>query len=196
MNEKFKEALQAGKALIRKIWVNENSSKNQVSVQVQQRVVLAGSAGAGGSVVVAATQGLDGSNYPTNILSFEKGIFEKAFGSPVTEMLDYSDGSTIVEIDSIFKALQGEKFPTVNIQIMESLEPNENVENDTPKVNPQNDEILAKNVDGNLMPIYRRTMCVAGKAEHVLIPHTDTISAEQVQASVAAATLESSMTAQ
>lgn len=153
MSKKVLALLATGAVVARRVWENTNSKKDQVTVQVMQRVKLPTEATGLSSKVVALAQGLDpeqvGYNTVTTLISMKKDVAAKLFGS--TEQ-NFIDTDKPVDVSSLF----GFK---VAIQVTENTVKNPSSTKQTPKINPQTKETLMYNG----LPIYRHTALVEEK---------------------------------
>lgn len=150
----IEEALLTGACLVRKAWVNENSTKNQLSVQFMQRIEtpsdgtsnkLIGIAQGGSSIPDA------GFTRATTILSFD---IETAKGLGI-EPGDYSQGEKAMLANDVFGT-------EVNIQVVENFEANPNAAQQTPKINPSTGDVV---LSGG-QEVYRHTELVEGSANN------------------------------
>lgn len=133
---------------IRKIWVNTNSDKNQVSVQFCQEV----EGSTASNALVNAAQGTSfGPSLLTAIFSFAADKAMEYFG---TTEADYSDVA-MAERPGI-QAFEEAVGSPLAISVVENTERDPNRSNQEPKINPQSGEILLH--DGS--PIYRHTELV------------------------------------
>lgn len=163
---------------IRKIWVNENSSKDQVTVQFAQLL----EATASGNALVAVAQGTNfGPNTATALLSFARTQAEKFFG---TVSADYSDQpfeswpepTAFVEM---LREQTGDPNTTLEISVVENFTQNPETPAQTPKINPSTGEELSKNGQ----PIYRHTtLATNATVERVFIQHDRVNTAATVPA--------------
>ena len=140
---------------VRKIWTNENSTKDQVTVQFAQQIK--GSS----NKLVALAQGFDSTgNTATALLSFKSDVALRLFGTT----------------DADYSAQPFETWPDANtamgmkleIAVVENTTQNPATPNQSPKVNPRTAEVLT--LDG--APIYRHTeLAVAGEAKREFVQH-------------------------
>lgn len=149
--------------LVRRIWPNANSEKNQVNVMLQQ--TFEGS----GNPLIQITQGIKNETKAVAVVSFANDQAMKYFG---TVDADYSErpSSEWPTLENI----EAEAGMKACLQITESLTPNPARKNPTPQVNPQTNEVLLQNGS----PIYREVTLVVGEPSHTFITHNGTIPAE------------------
>jgi hypothetical protein len=111
----FKAALTAGKCLVRRVWNNENSKKEQVSIQLIQLIANnAGDTPSGErSVIIGKLQGVENAGYTmvTAVASVAKSVAEAL----KLEVKDYYANDEVVDFSKLF----GEE---VSIVILESKE--------------------------------------------------------------------------
>lgn len=152
---------------IRKIWTNENSTKDQVTVQFVQEV----EGSTASNALVNAAQGTSfGPSTVTGLLSFKSEKAEEYFG---TTDADYSDVAQ-AERPGVerFEEAVGEN---IAISVVENTERDPNRPNQEPKINPQTGEVLLS--DGS--PIYRHTeVVVASEVQTILLKHNATAPQE------------------
>ena len=113
--KKFSEALKAGKCLVRRVWNNENSKKEQVSIQLIQFIANnAGDTPSGErSVIIGKLQGVENAGYTmvTAVASVAKNVAETL----KLEVKDYYANDEVIDFSELF----GEE---VSIVILESKE--------------------------------------------------------------------------
>jgi len=152
-SKEFKEALKTNKVVLRKIWVNQNSSKNQVSAQFIQRVKIP-TQGTPNALIGFAQGGSTiedpGYNLVTTIFSFKKEVADK-LGLSSGEY--FEQGSPIKYANDIFST-------PVSIKVTENITKNPLAISQEPKLNPTSGEVLE--YDGK--PIYRHTELVEGES--------------------------------
>lgn len=150
-SKEFTEQLEAGQVLLRKVWVNENSSKNQVSAQFIQRVAVP-TEGTSNALIAIAQGGSQiedpGFNKVTAIFSFNGDVAEKLGLKPG----DYFGDSNVKTAREIFGT-------AVTIKVTENTAKNPLSTSQTPKINPTTGEVLKSNG----MDIYRHTELVEGE---------------------------------
>lgn len=159
---------------IRKIWTNNNSDKDQVSVQFSQEMEGSVSQNA----LISAAQGTNfGPTVPTAILSFKTSKAQEYFG---TTDADYSDMPFADRpgVEAFEEAVGGQ----IAISIVENTERNPNQPNQTPKINPQTGEVLLH--DGS--PIYRHTeITLEVDANLTLLKHNGTVPQDAFETAAA-----------
>lgn len=156
----YQELLETGQPVVRKVWVNENSTKDQVSVQFIQQIKRDTTGTP--NKLIALAQGIDGigQNLVTSIFSFA-AVQAKAFGLVPGE---YHEGESKTAKD-VFGL-------DVNIQVVENTTPNGYSKvAQQPKLNPKTNEVLL--LDGK--PIYRHTELVEGAPVNSFLQHNSTI---------------------
>jgi len=163
---KYLALLATGVVVARRIWVNENSTKNQVTLQVAQKVKLPEEATVLSNKIAALSQGFDpetvGYNTVTSLISMKGDIAQKMLGT-VNE--DFSKSDKGIDVSALFG------FKT-EIQVVENTIKNPKSTKQTPKINPSTEETLLYNGS----PIYRHTALVeAGSAKSVYLRHNDVL---------------------
>lgn len=156
---------------IRKIWVNEGSEKDQVTVQFASQLENVNN-----NKLIAAAQGGEGygPSLVTALLSFKAEVAQEMFG---TTSQDYSDD--VFENWPEATAFEAKVGEPIAIQVVENTTKNPLSPNQTPKINPQTQEILC--FDGQ--PIYRHTEVVLATAvKTVLLKHNSVMQPEAVPA--------------
>lgn len=172
----YDSALATGKVVVRRFWKNQNSTKNQLSVQFQQEIEREPTeVGSDNFLVGLAQAGAIGNKTrPTAIFSFEATRAAQILGS---EEGSCFDGSTaVVYADQFFAKLaeaSGQKFEeTLGIQITENFEKNPYSESQQPKVNPTTGEIImaVNPATGTEMPVYRHTkLALQSQVQHTYV---------------------------
>jgi hypothetical protein len=150
----YNEGLKSGKVCVRKIWVNENSNKDQVSVQMIQVIDNPNFDKTQISdPLVALAQGINGQIKQTAIMSFKKDIAIQYFG---TTSANYAEEDKGVILDEKLGIETG-------ISVQDSFEPNPNISNHRAVINPKTQQAVTK--DGKK---FYRTSFVAPKADVVI----------------------------
>lgn len=186
MNETIKKALETGRVLIRRIFPNPNSAKNQVTVQFYQQIDVPSSGTA--SRLVALAQGIDGAgkNNVTANFSFAAGTVAKMLEIDTEQDQNFFNEGKPVFAEQLFGA-----DVIVNIEVLENTDPNEYNANgevvrtlETGKVNPRTGEQL---MNGE-KPIFRHTSLIEGVPTHTFLSHNTTVQkvAEKVALDAAA----------
>jgi len=165
---KYLELLATGAVVARKIWVNETSTKDQVTLQVAQKIKLPEEATVLSNKVAALSQGFDpskvGFNTVTALISMKREIAQQMLGT-VSE--DFSQTDKGIDLSKVF----GFKL---EVNVVENTTKNPKSTKQTPKVNPSTNETLLYNGQ----PIYRHTSLVeAGTAKSTFLRHTSTLAA-------------------
>lgn len=165
----FSEALKTGKLVIRKVWENTNSAKNQVSIQLQQKIAIP--EGSNSNAVLAFLQGIEDAGFtkPTVIVSAKADVV-LAKG---LEYLDYTTEDKAVLAENFFPWELG-------IQIVENLVQNPQSPNQEAKRNPQTGNILT--LDGKR--IYRHTYLVpvgTSGISHTFLTHNGEMPAASIE---------------
>ena len=175
MKPAIKKALEEGKLLIRRIFPNTNSAKNQVTVQFYKRITVPSDGNV--NVLVAIAQGIEGAGHNNVTANFSFNADTVKARMPevdVEQDNNFFESDTVVEASVLF----GEA--TVDIEVEENFDSNEYDTNGEvvrtldAKVNPTTGEVLEKGGQ----PIYRHTRLVAGTANHTFVQH-DRVSATQ-----------------
>lgn len=156
---------------IRKIWTNENSSKDQVTVQFVQKA--RGPLAVGKLAVIAQDLSSLGTGTVTALFSMKSDVCQRLFG---TTDADYSN----LEYDQMPSAnpLAKELGEALTISVVENTTQNPANPNQQPKINPVTQEIL---MSGG-KPIYRHTTLTPA-SEGV----REWLAADKVEAGVAPA---------
>lgn len=164
----FETALATGKAMIRKVWVNEGSSKNQLGIQLVQQIQNNTEA-VNPSLLL---QGIKNTQKLTVVISAKQDI---ALSAGV-KVQDYVEQDEVLFAEDLYAKLAGAPVE-VNIQCTENNSPyrmngsiiarNADGEPLTiePKINPSTGEV----VEANGKPIYRHTSLVFGKPSHTFL---------------------------
>jgi hypothetical protein len=154
-SQEFKAALKTGKVLVRQIFDNPNSTKNQATIQFVQMLPEGVGATGDSGEIVAALQGIPNLRQTvTSLMSVKKEVLQAkgiAFGY-------------YCEDDNILTAEEIVGFD-INIQVKEDTVKNSLSPSQTPKKNPTTDEVLT--YQGK--PIYRHTTVVKGEPNHVFL---------------------------
>lgn len=131
---------------IRKIWINENSQKDQVAIQFAQ--LVRGPSALSKLAQVAQDMQSLGSGLVTTVFSMKREVAERLFG---TSNADYSnqDFDQWPEATALVEEL-GEKLA---ISVIENTVQNPAQPNQQPKINPATGETLTSGGK----PIYRHT---------------------------------------
>ena len=168
MKPAIKKALEEGKLLIRRIFPNPNSTKNQVTVQFYKRINVPSDGNV--NMLVAIAQGIEGAghNNVTANFSFNADTVKARLPEVDTDQdNNFFENDTVVEASVLFGEAQ------VDIEVEENHDPNEYgndgevVRSLDPKVNPTTGETLSKGGQ----EIYRHTRLVAGTANHTFVTH-------------------------
>ena len=179
MTNVFQQALETGKVIVRRAWLNNRSRKDQVSVQFMQEIE---SPNAGGNALVAVAQGVgNGKQRITDVLSFARPQFLQLFGldSIDEEGVNYYDSDVEPPIAEDIFGME------VNISVTENTDPREYDDNGNAvremnlrqaKLNPQTNEYLMSNGEH----IYRHTKMAPGEATHQFLRHDSTVHAQDL----------------
>lgn len=154
INPLFTSALNTGKVVVRRWWVNTQSEKDQISVQFQQEIEK----GEDDNSLMAIAQGSSSKQRPTTIYSFKADVAKAHLGS--------TEGSFVVEGQPVFaNDIWGKE---INIQVTENFTPNPYSKSHQPKVNPGTGEVVtAYNGDTQKdEEVYRHTELIGGVANH------------------------------
>ena len=163
----FKTALKTGKPVIRRIWRNVGSLKNQFSVQVMQELDSQESE----TNLIAIFQGIENNARVTAIISVAETHLQKS-GFPIEDQ-DFSgdDVETVHFADKLSGGI------ALEVEVVENTMKNPLSLAQEPKKNPTTMAILMKNGKA----IYRHTKVVpAGQAKHEFMAH-DTIPVQITQ---------------
>ena len=164
----FETALATGKALIRKVWVNEGSTKNQLGIQLIQQIQN-NSEAVNPSLLL---QGIKNTQKLTVVISAKQDV---ALSGGV-KIQDYVEKDEVLFAEDLYAKLAGSPVE-VNIQCTESNSPyrmnggmivrnaaGEPLTIDA-KVNPSTGEVVMSNGS----PVYRHTSLVFGKPSHTFL---------------------------
>lgn len=170
----YQNALDTGKCVVRRSWVNTNSKAgNQVTVQFQQMVERpVTDAASATSALIALEQGTDNlgtHTAATALRSFNMDKIAQVFG---THEVDFWREGTPVFCNDLYAALGAPEGLEFVIQITENFEKNPYSKTQTPKSNPATAEIVVATnpVTGTQMPVYRHTDVVpASVCKHTFI---------------------------
>jgi len=174
-NPAYDQALATGKVVIRKWWFNQNSDKNQISLQFQQAVERPQTQSSATSTLIGLAQGstLGNTTRVTTLFSADATLAANVLGSREG---DATMGSPVVLGNAFFSALaqaMGTEFTgDLAIQITENLQKNPRAPRQTPKSNPNTGEIVMSYdaTSGSMKPVYRHTELVdAAHCEHTFL---------------------------
>jgi hypothetical protein len=188
MNQKaYENALDTGKCVIRRSWVNTNSSKNQVTVQFQQMVERPTTdAQSAANALIALEQGTDAlgtHTYVTALRSFNADKIKEVLGSMEVDL--YESGDPVFAND-LYRELGAPEDIELAIQVTENFEKNPYSKTQSPKVNPSTGEIVVATnpVTGTQMPVYRHTdLVLAANCKHTFVAG-ETRNADSAQSPV------------
>lgn len=166
MNPLFVNALDSGKVVVRRWWYNNNSDKDQVSVQFMQQIEKEGD----NNSLLAIAQGSTNKQSVTAIFSFSADVAQAHLGS--------TEGSFVTEGQPVFaNDMFGQE---VNIQVTENFTANPYSKSHQPKINPGTGEVVtAYNAEtGEDAPVYRHTELVSGQpANKFISPNQNAVNA-------------------
>jgi hypothetical protein len=164
----FETALATGKALIRKVWVNEGSTKNQLGIQLVQQIQN-NSEAVNPSLLL---QGIKNTQKLTVVISAKQDV---ALSGGV-KIQDYIEQDEVLFAEDLYAKLAGAPVE-VNIQCTENNSPyrmngsiiarnaaGEPLTIDA-KINPSTGEIVM----ANGKEVYRHTSLVFGKPSHTFL---------------------------
>lgn len=133
---------------IRRIFRNENSEKNQYTVQFAQRIETPSNSGT--SKILSLAQGFEvGSGLVTALFSFEGDACQRFFGT-----LEMDNSDTEFETWPTADLLEAELKEKLSISVVENTTQNPATPNQTAKINPKTQAVLAKGGQ----PIFRHTI--------------------------------------
>jgi len=187
MNQKaYENALNTGKCVIRRSWVNQNSSKNQVTVQFQQMVERpATDAASATSALIALEQGTDAlgtHTYVTALRSFSADKIREVLG---TDTVDFYQSGTPVFANDLYAKLGAPEGMEFGIKVTENFEKNPYSKTQQPKANPSTGEVVVATnpATGTQMPVYRHTDLVPAQlCEHTFIASESAQTASTIAA--------------
>ena len=171
-NTSYQSSLETGKVVIRKWWFNQNSEKNQCSVQFQQQVEKPTSNNSVEDVLISIEQGSQGFGNTTNVTairSYNADRIAELLGSTIGDCT--APGATQHFADILYTMEDGTIVDT-GVEVTENFTKNPYSTSQTPKVNPKTGEIVTavNPVNGALMPVYRHTkLTSAGLVEHSFV---------------------------
>ena len=146
---------------IRRIFNNENSTKDQVTVQFAQTTEGTG------NPLLALTQGISGTGIITCLVSFARKQAVALFGADTYDAPDLDDPETYMDAPEVLANAQ--------ISVVENTVRNPNQPNQQPKIDPRTNEVLGYNGE----PIYRHTeLCLDGNVKTELLVYTERLGAE------------------
>ena len=172
MAQAYENALATGQVVIRKWWVNTNSTKNQITVQFQQEVERPASAASANSLLISIEQGTEALGNTTRVTALRSFNADKAsaiLGSPNG---DATQGGNVVFANDFYAQLGAPAGTELAVQVTENFEKNPYSKTQQPKVNPATGEIVMAHNDatGTEMPVYRHTdLVVASTCSHKFI---------------------------
>ena len=172
MAQAYENALATGKVVVRKWWVNTNSSKNQITVQFQQEVERPASAASANSLLIALEQGTEALGNVTRVTSLRSFNADKAAAILGSREGDATMGSPVLFANDFYAKLGAPAGTELAVQVTENFEKNPYSKTQQPKVNPATGEIvMAQNpATGTNMPVYRHTdLVVASTCKHKFI---------------------------
>lgn len=177
MSAAYQSALETGQTVVRRIFKNNGSNKNQYTVQFQQELELEEGTSTL-SDLVAIAQNINPRKRVTALFSFSEDALRKR---GVDLSIDnYFASDKVLTAKDLFGR-------EINIQVVENTTPNPLSPNQQPKINPATSEVLTY----NRKPIYRHTSIVAGPATHVFLQHnnaeTDMMGVSQEEVEMAGA---------
>lgn len=174
-NPAYDQALATGQVVIRKWWFNQNSDKNQMTIQFQQAVERPQTQSSTTSTLIGLAQGstLGNTTRVTTLFSADATLAANVLQSREG---DATMGSPVVTANAFFQALaqaMGTEFNgNLAIQITENLQKNPRSPKQTPKSNPNTGEVVVSYdaATGSMKPVYRHTELVdAAHCEHTFL---------------------------
>jgi len=171
-NTSYQTSLETGKVVIRKWWFNQNSDKNQCSVQFQQQVEKPTSNNSVEDVLISIEQGSQGYGNTTNVTairSYNADRIAELLGSTIGDCT--APGAPQHFADILYTMEDGTIVDT-GVEVTENFTKNPYSTSQTPKVNPKTGEIVTavNPINGALMPVYRHTkLTSAGLVEHSFV---------------------------
>jgi len=158
-NPAYDQALATGKVVIRKWWVNTNSTKNQMTVQFQQTVERPETATTSSNALISLEQGTEALGNTTSVTALRSFSIDRAAAILKSREGDATMGSPVYYADDFYAALGAPQGTTLGIQVTENFTKNAYSRTQTPKVNPSSGEIVVATnpTTGTQMPVYRHT---------------------------------------
>jgi hypothetical protein len=165
-NPAYDQALSTGRVLVRKWFRNNNSTKNQMTVQFQQLVDRPESPESSLNELIGLAQGsaIGNQTRVTALMSFNADRASAVLGSMEG---DATMGSPVVAAEVFFNKLaemDGKQFTTrLAIQVTENFTKNPKAPRQTAKINPTTKEVVTSlnPATGTQMPVFRHTSLVA-----------------------------------
>lgn len=159
----FKQALDTGKVVLRRVWLNENSKYGNWTFQFFQKIEKPQEGNSG--LLLSISLGIEGynSNIVSDLLTFSPKKAEE-MGISIGDY--YKDDQEAIFADDIFGVPTG-------IQVVDNTYKNSKRPSQTPRMNPTTNEYL---VDAHGRPIFRHTQILPGAKQLVtLCPSAGTI---------------------
>jgi len=172
MAQAYENALATGQVVIRKWWVNTNSSKNQITVQFQQEVERPASAASTNSLLISLEQGTEALGNTTRVTALRSFNADKAAAILGSREGDATQGGETMFANDFYAQLGAPAGTELAVQVTENFEKNPYSKTQTPKVNPSTGEVVMAHNDstGTEMPVYRHTdLVVASTCSHKFI---------------------------
>ena len=187
MAQAYENALATGKVVVRKWWVNENSSKNQITVQFQQEVERPASAASANSLLISLEQGTEALGNTTRATALRSFNAEHVIAALGSREGDSTMGGDIMFANDFYAKLGAPAGTELAVQVTENFEKNPYSKNQAPKANPSTGEVVTalNPATGTNMPVYRHTdVVIASTCKNKFI--TSTQQEEEVVASIGA----------
>jgi len=172
MAQAYENALATGQVVVRKWWVNTNSTKNQITVQFQQEVERPASAANANSLLISIEQGTEALGNTTRVTSLRSFNADKAAAILGSREGDATMGSPVTFANDFYAKLGAPAGTELAVQVTENFEKNPYSNTQTPKVNPSTGEVVMAHNDatGTEMPVYRHTdLVIASTCKHKFI---------------------------
>ena len=172
MAQAYENALATGQVVVRKWWVNTNSTKNQITVQFQQEVERPASAASANSLLISLEQGTEALGNTTRVTALRSFNADKAAAILGSREGDATMGGAVTFANDFYKKLGLPADTELSIQVTENFEKNPYSSSQQPKINPATAEVvMALNPEtGTNMPVYRHTdLVIASTCSHKFI---------------------------
>lgn len=172
MAQAYENALATGQVVIRKWWVNENSTKNQITVQFQQEVERPASAASANSLLISIEQGTEALGNMTRVTALRSFNADKVAAILGSREGDSTMGGAITFANDFYAQLGAPAGTELSVQVTENFEKNPYSKTQKPKVNPSTGEVVTAHNDatGTDMPVYRHTdLVIASTCKHKFI---------------------------
>lgn len=177
MAQAYENALTTGQVVVRKWWVNTNSTKNQITVQFQQEVERPASAASSNSLLISLEQGTEALGNTTRVTALRSFNADKAAAILGSREGDATMGSKVMFANDFYAQLGAPADTKLAVQVTENFEKNPYSNSQQPKINPSTGEVVVAHnpATGTEMPVYRHTdLVIAQLCKNKFITATET----------------------